>query len=247
MVASPSRVSATTCGLLIRNGVLKCLLLSVGGRSAARPALANPCASSARPVASWRNEAEWSHKGTLRGRAPSMIGTWRSVARLLQGTHRLVIASVAISVVQSALLVPIAFIVRRIFDVTIPDGRSSELVLLGLATLLLFVGGSALGLLTRWLSLRATKESIRRLQARLLEQLVYSPKTYFDRADLGDLHSVVVQDSIRIDAMANSIVSILIPAVILGLVLGVTMIFLNPLLGSLLLVVAPVMIVSGRL
>src|SRR5262245_35086400 len=114
MVASLSRVSDTTCGLLIRNGELK-MPPAVCWRAIGR-LWANPCASSARPLGSWRNEAEWSHKGTLRGRAPSMIGPWRSVARLLEGTHRLVMASVAISVAQSALLVPIAFIVRRIFD-----------------------------------------------------------------------------------------------------------------------------------
>src|SRR4051795_7820665 len=89
----------------------------------------------------------------------SLRETWHSLVRLFQGSHRLVFASLGISILQSLLLVPIAFLVRRAFDVSIPDGDTQGVILIGVAILVLFAASMGLGLLTKLLALRATTQA----------------------------------------------------------------------------------------
>jgi ATP-binding cassette, subfamily B, bacterial len=108
------------------------------------------------------------------------------------------------------------------------------------------VAGSAIGLFTRWLSLRATKEAVMRLQEQVIAKLYYLPKSFFDGRDAGALHATVVQDSMRVDAMANAIVAILVPGAVVGLALVATLCVISPALGAVTLVAGPVLLVAGR-
>jgi ATP-binding cassette, subfamily B, bacterial len=175
-----------------------------------------------------------------------MIRSWRSLGRLLEGSRRLVAASVAISISRSLLLVPIAFLVRHAFNVTIPAGDSVGLAWTGALILALFLANSALGLLTRWLALRATKEAITRLRVSLLGKVFALPRSYFDRSDLGTLHSTIVQDTERLDIMANALIAVLMPTVVIGAALSATMIVLDPLLAALLLITLPALYLLSR-
>jgi len=171
----------------------------------------------------------------------------RAVSRLLGGTKRVALASVAISAAQSVLLIPIALLVRRAFNETIPNGDSGSLVWIGVAVVGLFLASSALGLLTRWLSLRATKRAIAELRARLLQKILLLPRAYFDRTDLGTMQSMIVQDSERLDVMANALVSLLLPAVTISLALGIVLVVLSPLLALLLALAGPPLFVLSAL
>ena len=175
-----------------------------------------------------------------------MVASWRALLRLLEGSGHVVAASVAISIAQALLLVPIAFLVRRVFNTSIPDGDTTAIVWMGALTLVLLVASSALGLLTRWLSLRATKDAITRLRARLLEKVMLMPRSYFDRTDLGTLHSTIVQDSERLDVTANAVVAILLPSAIVSLALCATLVVLDPLLAALVLLAIPAMVIAAR-
>jgi ATP-binding cassette subfamily B protein len=175
-----------------------------------------------------------------------MRGNWRTLVSLIEGSRRQVAASIAVSVVQSSLLVPIAFLIRRAFDVTIPDHDSSGLLVIGALTMALFVLSSILGVLNRWYSLRATKEAVRRLLTRLLTKVFALPTAYYDRADLGALHAVIVQDSERLDQMVTALVSTVIPAAVIGAVLCLTLLVLNPLLAAILFASVPILFLVGR-
>src|SRR4051812_9747881 len=121
-----------------------------------------------------------------------MLTGWRSLRRLLEGSGRLVLASLGIAVAQTLLLVPIALLVRRAFDSSIPDGDTGALAWMGALILVLFLASSSLGLLTRWLSLRATKRAITSLRGSLLAKVYSLPRAYYDQADLGTLQATIV-------------------------------------------------------
>jgi ATP-binding cassette subfamily B protein len=175
-----------------------------------------------------------------------MRKTWDSFARLFQGSRRLVFASLGISILQSLLLVPIAFLVRRAFDVSIPDGDTTGVILIGVAILALFAASMGLGLWTKRVALRATTEAITGLRIRLIEKILFLPRAYFDRSDLGTLHSTIVQDTDRLDLMTISLVSILMPVVVIAIALSATLVVIQPLLAALLLVIIPVLAVLTR-
>jgi len=176
----------------------------------------------------------------------SLRETWRSLVRLFDGSHRLVLGSLGISVLQSVLLVPIAFLVRRAFDVSIPDGDTSGVILIGVAILVLFAASMGLGLLTKLLALRATTQAITGLRVRLIEKVMFFPRTYFDRSDLGTLHATIVQDSDRLDLMAIGLVSILMPVLVIAVALSATLVVIQPLLAALLLVTIPALMLLAK-
>ena len=173
-------------------------------------------------------------------------GTWRSLIRLFDGSRRTIVASVLVSVLQAAMLAPVAILVSHAFDKLVPQRDMTGITLTGLAILGLYVGSAALGLLTRHTVLKVTRRAIVKLRGELLEHVYTLPRAYFDRTSVGELHSVIVQDSGRVDALANGVVGLLIPNLTVGLGLVVVLAVLNPLLFGVLVAVVPVMLLAGR-
>jgi ABC-type multidrug transport system fused ATPase/permease subunit len=176
-----------------------------------------------------------------------VIDTIRALARLLERSHRWVAVSAAIAAVQAALLIPVGLILQRCFDTTIPDGDVGQLVAYGGLLLGLFVASTALGLWTRWLVLSATKDAVARLRSTLFERLQTLPPSWFDAQPPGRVHSIVVQDSERVDIMANAAVGLALPAAIICAALSVALVVVDPLLFALLAVTWPLMFFAGRL
>src|ERR1044072_4545626 len=70
---------------------------------------------------------------------------WGALSRLVSGSGRLAAWSLLLSVAQSLALIPIALLVRRAFDHSIPAGDVDELVLIGAGILGLYPLPLALG------------------------------------------------------------------------------------------------------
>lgn len=170
------------------------------------------------------------------------MGPVRALRGVLRGYTRLLALSVALSVVQSALLIPVALAVRYAFDTLIPEDRIGRLALVAAAALCLYVASAAFGLCTRYVVLGVTKRAITRLRAVTLERLHELPRSWFDRRDLATVHSTVVHDSERLDVMLNALLAQLVPAAIIGSALCVTLAVIDPLLVGLLLLVVPALV-----
>jgi ABC-type multidrug transport system fused ATPase/permease subunit len=175
-----------------------------------------------------------------------LIAHWRSLRRLLSGSGRLLLASLAVSVVQSLLLVPVALLVRHAFDSEIPAEDLGALVGIGALILVLYLLSAGCELWTRYMSLRVTKDSVTRLRTELLEKIYGFPRAYFDRGDLGTLHSTIVQDSERLDEMGNALVMLVLPSVVVAGALAITALVLNPLLFAVLASVGPGLVLLSR-
>ncbi|MFL5887272.1 MAG: ABC transporter ATP-binding protein [Thermoleophilaceae bacterium] len=170
----------------------------------------------------------------------------RSLLRLFSGARGTVILTLAVSIVQAALLVPVALLIKHVFDTQLPHGDRGGVVVSGLAILGLYLLTAALGLFTRWSVLRVTKAAITRLRGDLLQQIYALPRAYFDRESLGKLHSTIVQDSERLDVLANASAGVLPPAIAVAVGLCVILAVLNALLFAVLLAVVPVLMLIGR-
>jgi ABC-type multidrug transport system fused ATPase/permease subunit len=170
----------------------------------------------------------------------------RSFARLLEGSGRLLALSLGLSVGQSLALVPIGLLIRHVFDSVLPHGDRTGLVLCGVAVVVLFGVSAGLGLASRYLMLRSTKAAVVALRERLLDRIQTLPRTWLDRADTAQLHSTIVQDSERIDLMANALLGIVLPAAIVATALVASLAFFDLRLVALLVVLLPPLVVLGR-
>jgi len=172
---------------------------------------------------------------------------WRSFARLFSDSRRVLVASLVVSIAETALLLPVALVVRHVFDTLVPHNDAGGIVLSGLLVLGLYLASAGLGLLTAHMVLKATKRAITRLRGQLIERVLRFPRAWFDRTRLGTLHSTIVQDSDRVDAMANVLVGGILPAAVMSLGLAAVLVALNPLLAAVLSAVVPVMIGVSKL
>jgi ATP-binding cassette, subfamily B, bacterial len=174
------------------------------------------------------------------------LKTWREFARFFSDSKRLLATSLVVSLAQAALLVPIPLLVKQLFDSKVPQADTGAVIWFGIAILALYLGSAALGLWTRYDTVKSTKAAVTRLRCDLLERIYALPRAYFDRHSLGQLHSTIVQDSERVDVMSYMLVARLLPAVVVGLGLCVILAFLNLMLLGALAGVVPVVILLGK-
>lgn len=164
----------------------------------------------------------------------NVIRAGRSYSRLLRGSGRWIAVSLGLALAQSALIVPIGLLFRDAFDRTIPENRVGTLVATGGLIVALSLGSTALGLWTRNVVLAATKSAVASLRVALLERIQGLPASWFDRREADQLHSVIVQDTERVDLMSNVLAGALIPAAIITIALSAGLVVVNPLLFLLL-------------
>jgi ABC-type multidrug transport system fused ATPase/permease subunit len=172
--------------------------------------------------------------------------TWRTAAQLIEGARREAALATALALAQAALLIPVALLVRRIFDVDVARGDERAIILHGLAIIALYAASATLAAVGRARAARVTKTALGRTRRRLVEQLETLPLSWHDRQAPGSLHAVVVYDCDRVDRMVNAAVSLVLPAVTALVGLAVVAAVLNPVLFATMALFIPVMAISTR-
>jgi ABC-type bacteriocin/lantibiotic exporter with double-glycine peptidase domain len=150
------------------------------------------------------------------------------------------------AVFQACLLIPLALLVRHIFDRAIPGHDFRSLAFCSLGMLGLYVCSSALILLNRHSALTITKDAIQRIRDELLKKIFRLPRSYYTQADRQQLHDIIVQDTERLDVMSNSLLSSFIPSFLLcGLLIG-ALIYLDFSLFAVLTALCPILYFSAQ-
>ena len=154
-------------------------------------------------------------KGSLdRRRAAGglVIAAWRSLTRLLRATERIVAAEPRVRPSAGGAAPPDrALAVKRSSTSLIPRGERGADRRAQRRHLRRLPPSATFGFITRYVALGATKNAITELRGELLARLYGFRQAFFDRADLGRLHATVVQDTERLDIMANALVAQLLP------------------------------------
>jgi ABC-type bacteriocin/lantibiotic exporter with double-glycine peptidase domain len=171
---------------------------------------------------------------------------WRYYSRFYEGDRLSLAFTLALSIGQSLLHVPILALVRYAFDDVLPSGELPLLGVIGLATILMYLIGGGATLYTRHLVLRISKLAIQRLRDEILQKLYTLPRAYYSEADRSRLHTIVVQDTERVDVMTNALVAQLAPSLIVAFVLSLILLYLNWLLFLLLVSIFPLLLVASR-
>lgn len=173
--------------------------------------------------------------------------TWRAFTRLIDGSGHIAAWSLALSVAQALTLVPIALLVRAAFDDAIPSGDSGQLIALGAGILGLYLLSLGLGLIGRYAVLKVTKPAVARVRSELIDHVVWLPSSFYDSTDSGRLHSLIVQDTERLDTMAKYLLAVVIPSLGTAAILLASLVAIQPVLLAVLVVTIPLLFGLGRL
>jgi ABC-type multidrug transport system fused ATPase/permease subunit len=128
---------------------------------------------------------------------------------------------------QSLLFIPILLLIRRAFDVTIPQGDVRGLVIIGVEIFLLRVAGSAIQLALRSSILRTIKGAVTDLRRDLVSRLYALSSGHFARADLDHAQTRIVQDTERVDVLSNALLSGMLPACFTSVALLAYLLYLD--------------------
>jgi len=175
------------------------------------------------------------------------VRIWRTFSRLIDGSGHLAALGLALSVAQALALVPIALLVRAAFDDAIPSGDSGRLIALGAGILGLYLLSLAFGLAGRYAVLRVTKPAVAQVRLDLLDHVIWLPSSFYDSTDSGRLHSLIVQDTERLDTMAKYLLAVVIPSLGTAVLLLASLVAIQPVLLAVLLVTIPLLLGVARL
>ena len=165
---------------------------------------------------------------------------------LSASVRRMLVVSLLAALGQALLLVPIPLVIRHVFDSDLRRGHAGGVVVGGIVVLALYLCGSALALAGRYAVLGATKPAIAGLRSQLVAHIYSLPKSFHDRVDPRQLHATIVQDSERLDVVANAAVAQMLPAAVVSVGLSIVALVLNPVLFAVLACAVPVMVIIKR-
>jgi ATP-binding cassette, subfamily B, bacterial len=175
-----------------------------------------------------------------------VTSTWREATQLVDGARPQTLLAVTLALGQAALLLPVALLVREVFDTDVPERDEAAIILHGLAVAACYAASSVLVAVGRAHAARVAKVALARTRHRLVAQLETLPLSWHDRQPPGSLHAIVVYDCDRVDRMVNSAISLVLPAVTALAGLGLVALVLNPILFATMAIFVPAMLLSTR-
>jgi len=99
----------------------------------------------------------------------------------------------------------------------------------------------------RSVTLRTTKVAVARIRFDLLSRLYVLSRTFYSDGDRGGLHTVIVQDTERVDVMSNAIVSRVLPSLLAAIALSCVLLWLNWKMFLVTMLVAPLLAGVNRI
>jgi ATP-binding cassette, subfamily B, bacterial len=186
---------------------------------------------------------------------PENNGRWRSYAACFRG-HRLSLSLLTLAgLLQSFSWLPVAAILRRIFDQLLPaEGTARtlpahELNLFWLSAAELMGLQLAALLLAWWIritALQVSQDVLATLRIRAIGHFYRLPRTFHTGADVEKLHLTLVHETGIIDTMNTAVITQLLPGVFGSLVLFWILARIEPVYAAVLAVVAPASFLLNR-
>jgi ABC-type multidrug transport system fused ATPase/permease subunit len=171
----------------------------------------------------------------------------RLLRRLAAEAPGLLATGVATAVAQAALLLPVAHVVRQIFDSDLPERDTQGIVLHGLLIMALYAATAVLGFASRVATLGPATRAAARLREDVVAKVHDLSQEWHDRQRAGLVHSMLVQDAQRVEEAMRDLANPLIPAVIVVIGLALVGVVLSPVLSLTLLVVLPISVGAAHL
>jgi ABC-type multidrug transport system fused ATPase/permease subunit len=173
---------------------------------------------------------------------PGVLGA----LRLVPGRRRVLAIAMATAFFQTLLLLPVAFIIRTVFNRAIPRHDTTSVLLYGLLALACYAGSAACLVASRNLVMPNTKAATSALRRRMLDKLYDLPQVWFDGQHPGNLHHVFVDATDEIDLMLNQLLTLSFPAAVVGVALLAVAAYVDVVLFIALLAVVLVMAMFSR-
>jgi ABC-type bacteriocin/lantibiotic exporter with double-glycine peptidase domain len=171
----------------------------------------------------------------------------REYWQFYSGSRRHILLVLVLALVEIAAIVPVPILVRRLFDEALGSGRINALVVTVLLLAFLRVMATGASLYNRSLSLAVTKSAVRQMRRALYEKLYSLSYRNFRNRDVSALHTMVVEETERVDVMSSALISLFLPALLASTGLGVVLLVISPRLAAIVACVTPLVFAAHRM
>ncbi len=165
--------------------------------------------------------------------------------KLYKKYHYLLVLSVLASLIQSISLAPITWLIANIFDQAIPKQNNTILINNGILILILYICNMILAIWNRYIILKITKSVLQKLRQTILEKFYNFSRHYYTQTNHSNLHTIIIQDTWRVDIMSNMLVARLIPALLICIVLSGILLIVNWVLFLIIISMVPLLYILG--
>jgi ABC-type bacteriocin/lantibiotic exporter with double-glycine peptidase domain len=164
---------------------------------------------------------------------------WRYYLQFYRSQSKWLSVTILVAVCQAGILFPLPIIMQRIFNTILPSHNYQQLVLATGAIILLYAINSITTLFLRYSMLKIGKIAARKFWLALLQKLYSFSRLYYSQADGDRLHTIINQDTRRLDVMMNNLIAHVIPSILITLIFAVVLIKLNLILSLLTFILFP--------
>jgi ATP-binding cassette, subfamily B, bacterial len=155
------------------------------------------------------------------------FAAWRYYLKFYRGHLGWLSFVILAAVAQVMILIPIPLLIQYIFDQILPKHNHIQLGLAIVAIVLLYLSNSIMALWTRHNMLKIGKIAIRNFWLTLLQRLFSLSRLYYNQTDQSRLHTIINQDTRRLDLMMSNLVGQVIPSTLITIFVVVVLIKLN--------------------
>jgi ABC-type multidrug transport system fused ATPase/permease subunit len=172
---------------------------------------------------------------------------WRAYASGLR-PHALPLLGIgAAGMVQSFAYLPLAWMLRRIFDQILPARDGGALLIAAGQLLALQVLTLLLAYWIRVTALRVNQDMLVSIRRRCLERLYDLPRSFYTAADAERLHVTLVYETNYLETMTNALVAKFLPAGLAAIVLLAILLWVDVRFATIIGIAAPTLLVVNRL
>lgn len=176
-----------------------------------------------------------------------MSPAWRFYIGLYSGWSGMAAAATGLVVTQAALTLPIAFLLKRLFDDAVAFSNPSRIAIFAAAIIALYLLSDALLLGATHLNLRITKSVVFRMRKLVIDVIYRLPALHSAEDEAGRIHAALVHDTERVDVMSNSLLSRIVPSLFAGIPLLIILLVLSWKLFLVVILLVPAAWVVTRL
>lgn len=169
---------------------------------------------------------------------------WRFYLGYFRDRWWVLLISLGLTVMQAAVFLPVALILRKILNTHIRDGNVNAIYTSGLIVLALILGHMLLRMLNKRMILEHNKRIHNRIRDDLFKKIYDVPKMFYAKLEGIRWHTIFMHDVLQLDAMSMTLFTGFLPAIVIFISLAVVMLYINWLLFVIMLSVVPLIFIT---
>jgi len=175
------------------------------------------------------------------------VADWVLFARYFRAHTAKFLLYTILAAGQSLFILPVLYLVHYVIDVAIPQSNLWGLVYAGAGIVMARILSSIGAVFTRVHVVRLIKEAIATLRKDLIVQLYHLSSEYHAAADVSRVQTRIVQDTERLDAASSAVFSVVLPAILSGVIILLALLAIQWQLVIVLTAVFPAIWLASRI